>query len=84
MTERGTFDAMPKYWDVLKNAKPDCRVVVVGCKSDLIDENPSRCAVTSDEARRLVSDRHALRYFETSAKTGQNVESVFDLYVPWS
>ena len=78
VTERSTFDNIAKYWDVLKNARPDCRVVVIGCKADLVEAAPETCQVPPEEGRKLARERHALRFYETSAKNGQNVHAVFD------
>lgn len=41
-----------------------------------INDAPSR-EVSYEEAKKL-ADKHGFSYFETSAKTGENVDSVFE------
>ena len=68
-------------------SEPNCLVVVVGTKTDLVT-NDSR-EIPSSAGERLALEQNEKKgrprenfkekpFFETSAKTGQNVEEVFD------
>jgi small GTP-binding protein len=54
--------------DVRDTARPDLVMVLVGNKTDLSDARQ----VQREEAQQY-ADRHGVTYFETSAKTGDNV-----------
>lgn len=68
-------------------SEPNCLVVVVGTKTDLVTndsrEIPSsageRLALEQNEKKGRLRDNFKIKpFFETSAKTGKNVEEVFD------
>ncbi len=73
LTDRKSLDSLPGYVEDFKNncSRPDAVCVLVGTKADLQPE------VTFKEATAF-AQTHGIRYFETSAKTGQNVESAFE------
>ena len=48
-------------------------VFLIGCKADLEDQR----AVQKEQAREFCVQNKIVSYFETSAKTGANVEDVF-------
>ena len=50
--------------------------MLVGNKSDIIDTNPTKRAVSETEIRELASEL-SLIHMQTSAKTGKNVDRSF-------
>lgn len=73
-----------RFLPLLESAKEDCLKVVVGTKRDLLDHDKREISV--EEAIQFSKDINEgldlsrLKvdpYFETSAKTGYNVEKVF-------
>ncbi len=75
LTDRESFLALDNYARLLVDASPQCFVVVVGTKADLL--LPDSRPVSSDEARAYAESKHA-PYYETSAKDNVNVAEVFD------
>ena len=76
-----------RHLQLLEASEPNCLVVVVGTKADLVTSEsrgiPSsageRLALEQNEKkRRPRSSFKEKPFFETSAKTGENVEEVFD------
>lgn len=71
---------------LLEASEPNCLVVVVGTKTDLVTndsrEIPSstgeRLALEQNEKKGRPRNSFEKPFFETSAKTGENVEEVFD------
>ncbi|OHT04626.1 Ras family protein [Tritrichomonas foetus] len=53
-------------------AAPNAAVVLIGNKSDLVDDR----AITESEAQSF-ADRHAMTYIETSAREGTNISEAF-------
>lgn len=49
-------------------------------KKDVVDQDPSKCQVSTEEGRRIAHSYNA-RYIETSALTGANVTAVFENFV---
>ncbi|KAH0793773.1 Ras-related protein Rab-14 [Histomonas meleagridis] len=70
LTKKESFNNVQRWLaDVKSTARPDVVCVLVGNKSDLVNERD----VTSQEAEQFASENN-IQYFETSAKTGDNVE----------
>ena len=76
-----------RHLHLLEGAEPDCLLVVVGTKSDLVTKDtrdiPSsageKLALEQNEKKGRPRDSFRVNpFFETSAKTGKNVEKVFD------
>jgi GTPase SAR1 family protein len=63
-----------KQWasELRQNRGPGCPIVVIGNKSDLKDQRSSKAGTAKTWA-----EENSYDYFETSAKTGANVEQAF-------
>lgn len=74
LTSRGSFfDAQSWIRELRRNA-PDAPFILVGNKSDKCHEDLRE--ITKEEAMTLAKE-HNVPYMETSAKRGENVETVF-------
>ena len=72
LTSQDSFDKV-SYWVEQVRDQTQCVVCLVGTKADLTRQ------VTFDQAKEFADSNH-LGYFETSAKTGENVEAVFEWF----
>lgn len=87
ITRRQTFDAVTKWLSDLKQiAEAGIIVVLVGNKTDLAPastaassgvEDANRRQVTTEEAESWCRQNGVVKYIETSAKSGGNVERAF-------
>ena len=69
LTSHDSFNNVQQWLDDLKEvARQDVVVVLIGNKSDMADKRD----VTREEAENFAKS-HQMPYFETSAKTGENV-----------
>lgn len=59
--------------EVKENANSDVVLVLVGAKKDLED----RRMISYDSAKKFMIENKCALFFETSAKTGENVDEVF-------
>ena len=74
ITDYSSFSSLNKWFAELKNNNEDgWKVVIVGNKCDL-EKNR---AVSFEEGQEFAKQNDSL-FFETSAKTGDNVQNVFD------
>ena len=76
ITRQDTFNNL-KEWlgEVKSNTTGVVTVYLIGNRADLEDERE----VTREVAEAFCKENKIARFFETSAKTGQNVEDVFSL-----
>ena len=76
ITSRWTFDRLEELLDLYCRekdvSKKDLPIVVCGNKCDLADQRQ----VESSEGKAF-ADKYGYQFFETSAKTGENLENVF-------
>ena len=75
VTNRRSLDEL-KDWkdDFIKYLPPETIMYVLANKSDLKDER----VVTIEEGKRVAENLGAIEFWETSAKTGENVQTVFN------
>ena len=74
ITKRKSFDNLKEWYEEAReHIEPHKAIfVILGHKSD----NEEKRQVTFREGKRF-SEMHGLKFFETSAKTGQNIEEAF-------
>lgn len=80
LSRRSTFGHVTDWLNDLRQiAEPDIVVILVGNKADLAASPgaPDRREVSSAEAADWARRNGVLRYVETSAKSGENVEEAF-------
>ena len=74
LTDADSFTRAQKWISELKGARGDkIHIVIAGNKSDLVDKRN----VSVDDAQGLAQS-HKAPYFETSAKTKENIEALFN------
>ena len=59
--------------EIRVNSSPDIKIVLIGNKSDLDNDRQ----VSYEEGKKYLDDDEVLKFFETSAKTGENIEKLF-------
>ena len=73
ITDQTSFNKVEDWIHDVRNLAPsDCLLVLVGNKLDL----ESQRVIKTDQAQEL-ADKHGIMFFETSAQSGQNVETLF-------
>jgi len=70
LTNEHSFERLSTYLDLMHDFSRDKPIILVGNKKDLT-------RVVSQEAAQAFASKHGLPYFETSAKTKENVLAVF-------
>ena len=74
ITDQKSFENVNKWMSQIQQRAPsDVKVILVGNKTDM--ENTR--VVSYEEGERL-ADKYNIRFLETSAKTGKNVNEVFE------
>jgi len=76
ITRRESFESMESWITELKNYVPNVSVVLVGNKIDL----ETRREVETEEGIEF-AQKHGLAFFETSAKTAQNIDQCFNCLI---
>jgi small GTP-binding protein len=73
ISSRDSFNNVSTWIEDCKNQSPkSIHMILVGNKSDLADQRQ----VNTEEGQEL-ADKYGMQFFETSAKTGENVEQIF-------
>jgi GTPase SAR1 family protein len=74
LTNRSSFDGLDKWVEDIRNFGPEgVNIILVGNKSDLDDDRVVSYTDAANKANLLETS-----YIEVSAKTGNNVTSVFE------
>lgn len=68
------------HLQINESKRPLPPIVLVANKKDVVDQDPSKCQVSTEEGRRIARSYNA-HYIETSALTGANVTAVFENFV---
>jgi small GTP-binding protein len=77
LTSYDSFQSLTRWVaKVNSEADPDCVIVLVGNKADVVEANPGLRQVDAHDARRYAASINA-EYFEVSAKSGTNVAKCF-------
>ena len=74
LTRKDTLDKLPLWLEQLRKYSPDARMCLVGNKNDLEEERD----VSYEEGELKYKQLNFVKFFETSAKTGEHVEEVID------
>lgn len=79
ITSQSSFKSIAKWIDKLNSSSPDpnCFVLLIGSKLDVVLKDGVPRAVMESEAEAERKKYGAIAYMETSAKTGENVKEVF-------
>ncbi len=78
VTRKLTFENCIKWYNELKiNTEKECVICIVGNKCDLVEENPKRREVSTEEGREFARKNKTL-FFEISARNNNNVVECFE------
>jgi len=73
ITNKKSFDDLPKWLNEVDKYCEAVPMVLVGTKKDLKDQRQ-----VSVEEGKAFAEAYGMKFFETSAKTGENVEELFN------
>lgn len=73
ITNLESFDALKHWHTELLNNVPNCLIIIIGNKIDLDGENRQVDPSIVEE----YAKEHNIPFYETSSKTGKNVNEVF-------
>jgi len=76
LTAESTFNKVKAWVTEIKNNEPDCVLYIVGTKVDMLHEGALR-AVSLSTLKEYANSVKA-KTFETSAKTGEGVDDLFN------
>ena len=78
ISDKWSFDQV-KFWikEVKAYSNTETNIVIVGTKCDILDREVK---VTEEEGKKL-ADELGVKYFETSAKTGYNVNEAYNFLI---
>jgi len=79
----GSQNDLAQYYELhtqLKEEGQPKAIMLVGNKKDLVDEEPSKRIMTEEEGKALAAKWEA-EYIETSAKTGHNIDELFQTFI---
>ena len=77
ISSKHTYDKL-KDWTTKCDIPKNIVMVLVGCKADLKDKREVSAAMAEEEANLFHPSQAQVKFFEVSAKTGYNVETVFE------
>ena len=78
LSKRNSFEAIPSWYnDIMKNnSKKTMVICIVGNKADLKDD----VIINDSEVQQVIKklkNKYEIRYYKTSAKTGEGIETMF-------
>ncbi|XP_076435282.1 ras-related protein Rab-24-like [Babylonia areolata] len=76
LTDKSSFDRIRFWIGELRQHEENCRIYICATKYDLVEEHPELRAVSKSAAKSLAVDCLADLY-ETSSKTGKDIERLF-------
>ncbi|KAL5015887.1 hypothetical protein ScPMuIL_005476 [Solemya velum] len=76
LTDKSSFDRARFWVGELRLTEESCKIYLCGTKKDIVEGNPDLKRVDRRQAEALGQDLQA-EVFETSSKTGENVERIF-------
>lgn len=77
LTEKSSLDRANFWIQELRDNEENCKLYMCGCKRDLIIDCPSKRQVERGAAEALADNNNA-EIFETSSKTGENIDKLFE------
>jgi Rab family protein len=78
VSKKSSFINAQRWLSELKqNAEPDCIIMLVGNKVDLVDRNNKKREVTYEEGK-VFAEENKLMFFETSALSSFKVNECFE------
>jgi Ras-related protein Rab-5C len=77
VTSKPSFEKLPRYLEMLNRQTESAFKIVVGSKIDMIKEHPQLRTVSIETAKSYAASIGA-QYAETSARTGEGIDGVFD------
>ena len=72
ITKKDSFDNIPKWIQIINEYNSTLPIILVGNKTDKIDER----IITTEEGKQL-ADEYKMDFIESSALNGENVEKIF-------
>ena len=73
ITKRSSFENLDKWLYLLSQNVTDKAKILVGNKLDLSEEK----RIVTEEEGQKIADKNNMPFYETSSKTGENVEKIF-------
>jgi small GTP-binding protein len=78
LTNRTSFNNLEKWLDAAKKGQGEANIILVGTKSDEVNKYEIKKTEVEEFIRKNKSKYNINNYIETSSKTGENVQSVFE------
>ena len=72
ITKKDSFDNIPKWIQIINEYNSTLPIILVGNKTDKIDER----IITTEEGKQL-ADEYKMDFIESSSLNGENVEKIF-------
>ena len=78
LTNLNSFNNLNQWFEKIEKHSPkNCNIVLIGNKCDKEDE----IEVKDDDIQKLIFENCGIKYFNTSAKSGFNVNECFDYFI---
>ncbi|KAL4232008.1 hypothetical protein ACF0H5_009586 [Mactra antiquata] len=76
LTDRSSYETARNWVSELRSAEEECKLYFCGTKLDVVQKKPELREMDKETALELALDLQS-DYFETSSKTGENVDALF-------